>query len=90
MAKINTNISIDGELKKQAVALFTSFGLDLSTAISLFLQQAVREQRIPFQITMRVPNQETIDALNELDEMKKNKEKYKRYSSFDEVLKEIK
>ena len=90
MGKVNTNISIDGDLKKEAVALFKSFGLDLSTAIGLFLQQSVREQRIPFQIALNVPNQETTDALNEHDEMKKNKDKYKRYSSSIELLEDIK
>ena len=90
MAKINTNISIDGELKKEAVQLFSSFGLDLSTAITLFLQQAVREQRIPFVITMDVPNKTTVEALGEIKEMKNNKKKYKRYDSFGEMLKEVK
>lgn len=86
MAKVNTNISIDKELKKQAVELFNNFGLDFSTAISLFLSQSVREKRIPFEIRMDVPNQNTIDALNEYDEMKKNKKKYKRYDSASDVL----
>ena len=89
MAKVNTNISIDKDLKKQAVELFNNFGLDFSTAISLFLSQSVREKRIPFEIRMDVPNQTTIEALNEYDEMKKNKKKYKRYDSFSDVLKEI-
>ena len=48
--KVNTNISLDPELKKQAVELFQSFGLGLSTAISLFLSQSVREGKIPFEI----------------------------------------
>ena len=86
MAKVNTNISIDKELKKQAVELFNNFGLDFSTAISLFLSQSVREKRIPFEIRMDVPNQTTIEALNEYDEMKKNKKKYKRYDSASDVL----
>ena len=88
MAKINTNISIDKELKKQAVELFDSFGLDFSTAITLFLSQSVREQRIPFEIRKEIPNQTTIDALNEFSEMKKDKKKYKRYNSFSELLEE--
>ena len=90
MAKINTNISIDRELKKEAVQLFSSFGLDLSTAITLFLQQAVREQRIPFEIKMDVPNNATIRALEETKTMKTDKKKYKRFDSFGEVLKEVK
>ena len=52
MAKIKTTISLDPVLKDDATALFNSFGLDLSTAIGLFLAQAVREQKIPFEIKM--------------------------------------
>lgn len=89
MNKVSTNISIDPKLKENSIALFSQFGLDLSTAISLFLQQSVREQRIPFEIRMDVPNADTRAALMEYEQMKKDKEKYKRYSSFDEILKEI-
>ena len=89
MSKISTNISVDSELKKQAVELFNEFGLDFSTAISLFLSQAVREQRIPFEIRKDIPNQTTIDSLKELDSMKKDKKKYKRYDSFKDVIKEL-
>ena len=88
MSKVNTNISIDKELKQQAVELFNSFGLDFSTAISLFLSQAVREQKIPFEIRLNVPNQTTIESFNELKEMKEDKKKYKRYNSFSDILKE--
>lgn len=87
MRKVSTNISIDPKLKEESIMLFSQFGLDLSTAITLFLQQSVREQKIPFTITLHTPNKETKKALKELDEMKKDKKKYKRYSSFDEVLK---
>ena len=52
MAKIKTTISLDPELKDDATTLFNSFGLDLSTAVALFLAQAVREQKIPFEIKM--------------------------------------
>ena len=50
MAKVSTNISLDEDLKKEAQALFAEFGLDLSTAITIFLKQSVREGRIPFSI----------------------------------------
>ena len=90
MRKVSTNISIDPKLKKDAVELFSNFGLDLSTGITLFLQQSVREKRIPFEVRLEIPNQETKEALDELPEMKKDKKKYKRYESFDEVLKQVK
>ena len=86
MAKVSTNISLDADLKKAAQSLFADLGLDLSTAISLFLGQAVREQGIPFEIKREVPNAETRAALAEYEQMKKDKVKYLRYESFDEML----
>ena len=86
MAKVSTNISLDPELKEKAIKLFSNFGLDLSTAITLFLSQSVREEKIPFEIRMTIPNQETIEALKEKEAMK-DKKKYKRYDSFEEIIK---
>ena len=54
----------------------------------MFLQQSVMEQRILFEIKLYVPNATTWAALSEFDEMKKDKTKYKRYSSFAEILTE--
>ena len=88
MAKVSTNISIDPKLKEKSISLFSEFGLDLSTAISLFLQQCVREKRIPFEIRLEVPNEITKEALSEFEEMKKDKEKYKRNASFGEIAEE--
>ena len=89
MRKVSANISIDPKLKEDATMLLAQFGLDFSTAITLFLQQTVREKKIPFEIRLEIPNKETEEALKEYPEMKKNKKKYKRYSSFDEILKEV-
>lgn len=89
MAKTTANISIDSEIKEKAQELFADFGLDLSTAIGLFLRQAIRENAIPFDISREIPNADTIAAMKELEEMKKHPEMYKRYSSFSELLKEV-
>lgn len=89
MAKVTTSINLDTELKKKAQILFADFGMDLTTAVTVFLTQAVREQRIPFEIRREVPNDTTILALKEYDEMKNDPEKYKRYSSFNDALKEV-
>lgn len=42
------NIRIDDKLKDEANELFSDIGMDMSTAIKIFLKQSVREQRIPF------------------------------------------
>lgn len=51
---VSTNINIDSELKKSAQELYSDLGLDLSTAVNLFLKQSLREQKIPFEIKGRV------------------------------------
>ena len=89
MRKVSTNISIDPKLKEESIMLSSQFGLDFSTAVTLFLQQSVREKKIPFEIRLEIPNEETEEALNEFAEMKANKQKYKRHASFEEVLKGI-
>ena len=89
MAKTSTNISIDTEIKAKAQELFADFGLDLSTAINIFLRQSVRENAIPFNISREVSNSDTIAAINEFEEFKKNPNGYKKYATFSELLNEV-
>ena len=89
MPKESTNINLDTNLKKSAQELFYDLGLDLTTAVTLFLKQSVRQQRIPFEIKRDKPNAETIAAMNEFHEMKKHPENYKKYSSFKEAMDEV-
>lgn len=63
MAKVSTNISIDADIKKQAQELFAELGMDLSTAINIFIRQSLRQHSIPFEITADVPNEETKRAI---------------------------
>lgn len=46
------NIKIDGDLKREADALFNAMGMTLSTAVNIFVRQSVQEQAIPFQIQL--------------------------------------
>ena len=89
MAKVSTSISIDADVNAQAQALFADFGLDLSTAINIFLRQSIRENCIPFAIQREVPNADTVAAMKEAEEMAKNPSAYKRYSSFSDLLREV-
>ena len=87
--KVSTNISLDPILKRDAADLFSDLGMDLSTAISVFLRQAVLVQGFPFVITRWHPNEETIAAMNEYYEMKEHPENYKSYKSFKELRDEV-
>ncbi len=89
MAKVSANISLDADLKDKAIPILNELGLDLSTAVGIFLRQTVREQRLPFEVSLNVPNSETKAALREIQDMRAHPEKYKRYSSFSEALREV-
>jgi DNA-damage-inducible protein J len=48
MAQTNLTIRIDEATKQEAETLFNRIGLNMSSAISVFFRQAIREQAIPF------------------------------------------
>ncbi len=80
MATTNLNIRIDEKLKKQAEILFSDLGLNMSSAITVFLKSAVDYKGIPFEIRKTERNTSVSDAellavSNEL--ITKNKEAYK-------------
>ena len=65
MATAPTQIRIDSDIKKQASDLFSNLGLDMSSAVNLFLHQCVLRGGIPFSIELPRYNQATLDAMEE-------------------------
>jgi len=51
MSVTNINIRVASDIKTQAQDVFSSLGLDMSTAINIFLRQAIRHRGIPFSIS---------------------------------------
>jgi len=51
MSVTNINIRVDNDIKKEAQDLFSSLGMDMTTAINIFLRQSIRVRSIPFSIT---------------------------------------
>lgn len=88
MARVSTNIKLDSDLKQKAKVLYSNLGMDLTTAITIFLKQSIHENGMPFKPTLDVPNATTVAALEEFKEMENDSSKYKRYDSFEDVLKE--
>jgi len=80
MRKVNTTITLDPRDKKEGMELLSSFGLDLSTFVTLALKQMIHEQKIPFEISRDIPNAETRKAIKEVKDISKNPKKYKSYS----------
>ena len=89
MASTNVSIRMDEELKKQAEELFSDLGLNFTTAVTTFVKQSVREQRIPFSIGRNIPNEETILAIQEVEQMKKDGKSAKGYTDVDVMMTEL-
>ncbi len=91
MAGTTTNISIrmDSELKAQAETLFNEFGMNITTAFNIFVRQALREGRIPFDISLNQPNRETLAALAEAEKIAKDPNA-KGYNDLDELFRDLK
>ena len=78
MAKVSTSISIDSEVREKVMPILSELGLDLSTAVGMFLRQTIRDKGIPFNVTLNVPNSETQEALREFQDMREHPDVYKR------------
>ena len=89
MATTNVTMRIDTYVKSQLQELMADLGLDLTTYFTMAAKQAIREQRIPFEISRDHFNTETLEAFREVEEMKKNPSMVKSYSCFGDLLKEI-
>ena len=85
MESTNMTLRVDTELKKQAEELFSDLGLSMSAAITVFMKQAVREQRIPFTVS-RGYNEETIQAIENV----RNRQNLSRgFSSVQELMEDL-
>ncbi len=88
MGNTTINISVDEKIKDEAQELFESMGLNMSTAINVFLTQSVAENRIPFEIKQKIPNDTTLAAIEEVEDMIKHKTG-ETFNSFNEFLSDL-
>ena len=78
-------LQIDSNLKEQAEALFSSLGLTLEEAITLFLQVSIQQGGIPFPLEQTRYNQETELALEEARDILSGKLQHST-TSVDELI----
>ena len=62
-SKVTISARTNPDVKMQAQQLFSSLGMDISTAINLFLVQSIQCHGLPFDVTLRKPNSETLQAI---------------------------
>lgn len=65
MATANLTIRMDADVKQQAEELFSSFGMNLTTAINIFVRQSIEAEGLPFAVRRKRPNRTTLRAMEE-------------------------
>lgn len=69
MASSLLQVRIDGNLRRQAAEIFNNLGLDMSSAVRLFLNRVIIAQGLPFPMNLESENQsfDPIDYLNHVE-----------------------
>ena len=88
MAKTNLNIRTDKDIKDQAEVIFSELGLNMTTAINMFLRTTIRENGIPFALKLDIPNATTVSAIEEGRKIASD-DSVKGYSNIDASSKEL-
>lgn len=76
------NLRLDDELKHESAEFFESLGMDLSTGIKIYLNKVVREQRIPFELSL--PQSDYLRSLREYE-----RGEFKTVESVAELMREL-
>ena len=85
----NVNVRIDSKLKKEAEEIFTALGISASSAINMFYRQVVRTNGIPFELKAEIPNKETVEAIEEADQIAKKQKNTKTFSTVEEIMDDL-
>ena len=72
MAATNFCVRLDSDLKKRSEAIYAELGINLTTAINVFLRKSLAVGGFPFDVRLDEPNKETILALHEADRISKD------------------
>ncbi len=88
MGMTNINVRTDEEVKTRCENLFESLGLNMSTAVNIFLRQSLRANGLPFEVKADTPNETTLAAFREGEEILKDPSA-KGYRSIEELRKAL-
>ena len=87
MGNTTINVRVDKELKNNCEKIFADLGIGMTTAIIIYLKAIERNNGIPF--SLEIPNETTLKAFQEVEDISSGKKKAKRYSNVKELRKDL-
>ena len=85
MSKTSMSIRLDSEVKEQAQQVFNNLGMDMTTAINIFLRQAIQYQGLPFDVRLD-ENRKLLEVLTDLD---KNRNMSQSFESISDLMEDL-
>lgn len=85
MSKMSMSIRLDSEVKEQAQQVFSNLGIDMTTAINIFLRQAIQYQGLPFDVRLD-ENRKLLQVLTDLDQNRNMSQSFESVSDLMEDL----
>ncbi|HGR7115289.1 TPA: type II toxin-antitoxin system RelB/DinJ family antitoxin [Streptococcus pneumoniae] len=85
MSKMSISIRLDSEVKEQAQQVFSNLGMDMTTAINIFLRQAIQYQGLPFDVRLD-ENRKLLQALTDLD---RNRNMSQSFESVSDLMEDL-
>ena len=85
MSKTSMSIRLDSEVKEQAQQVFNNLGMDMTTAINIFLRQAIQYQGLPFDVRL----DESRNLLEVLTDLDQNRNMSQSFESVSELMENL-
>ena len=85
MSKTSMSIRLDSEVKEQAQQVFNNLGMDMTTAINIFLRPAIQYQGLPFDVRLD-ENRRLLEVLTDLDQNRNMSQSFESVSDLMEDL----
>lgn len=85
MSKTSISIRLDSEVKEQAQQVFNNLGMDMTTAINIFLRQAIQYQGLPFDVRLD-ENRKLLEVLRDLNQNRNMSQSFESVSDLMEDL----
>jgi len=79
------SIRLDSEVKEQAQQVFNSLGMDMTTAINIFLRQAIQYQGLPFDVRL----DESRKLMEVLADLEQNRNMSQSFGSVSDLMDDL-
>ncbi|MCL2361688.1 MAG: type II toxin-antitoxin system RelB/DinJ family antitoxin [Defluviitaleaceae bacterium] len=83
------NIQTDTETKTAIEEIYSAFGISISDAVNIFFKKSIMQNGLPFSMQLPRYNAETLAAVAEVQEIKKNPHLYKGFHSVQELFEDL-